>query len=141
MSAWVVDASVAAKWLIEEPHTADALRLLAGGRILHSPDLLLIETDSMLCKRLRRGEISSDEAGQVRASMRSFPLVLHHSLLLLDGAYEIASQTGCSIYDSLYVSLAARLGEKLVTADERLLRVMAEGPMEKHVLWVANVPA
>ena len=39
----VVDASVAVKWLVEEPGSAEARELLAGEDSLLAPDLLVPE--------------------------------------------------------------------------------------------------
>ena len=58
MSIYVVDASVAAKWFFDEPLSDESARLLDPSHVLHVPDLFLIEIDSVLCKKIRRGEIS-----------------------------------------------------------------------------------
>ena len=50
MSLYVVDASVAAKWFIEEVHAEAALALLRESNRLHAPDFLLVEMDGLLCK-------------------------------------------------------------------------------------------
>jgi predicted nucleic acid-binding protein len=39
----VVDASVAVKWLVEEPGTADAMDLLNGPDAVIAPDLVVAE--------------------------------------------------------------------------------------------------
>jgi len=139
MSVMVVDASVAAKWFFQEAYTADAVRVLDERHRLHAPDLLPIETASVVCKRVRRGEISEDEGRRVRTALAQFPIRLHDSLTLLDPAFEMAARTGCSIYDGLYVSLAALLGGRMVTADRRLCDRLAKGPFAEAVLWVGDV--
>ncbi len=58
MSIFVVDASVAAKWFFDEPLSAEAARLLDVSHGLHAPDFFSLEIDSILCKKMRRGEIS-----------------------------------------------------------------------------------
>lgn len=139
MSVYVVDASVAAKWVFEETHTADALRLFDDGNRLHAPDFLLIELDSVVCKRIRQGQVSGDLGRQVRATLRQFPVQHHPFLPLLDPAFEIASRTPCSVYDCLYVALAAVLDGQMVTADGRLHDLLAEGPFARQVLWVGDL--
>ena len=48
-SAFIVDASVAVKWVVDEQFS-DAARLLAGAR-LYAPDLLYIECANILWKK------------------------------------------------------------------------------------------
>ena len=139
MSVMVVDASVAAKWFFQEAYTADALRVLDERNRLHAPDLLPIETASVVCKRVRRGEITRDEGRRVRRALAQFPIRLHDSVTLLDPAFEMAARTGCSLYDGLYVSLAALLGGRMVTADRRLCNRLAKEPFAEAVLWVGDV--
>ena len=139
MSLFVVDASVAAKWVFEEVHTQQAHRLLEGSNDLHAPDFLLIEFDNIVCKRIRRGKISEDEGREARALLRRFPIEHHASLELLDHAFKVANQTRRSLYDCLYVALAEFLGDRLVTADRRLYEALADGPFARHVSWVEDV--
>ena len=63
MSTYVVDASVAAKWFIEEEHTAAARSVLDQRNDLHVPDIFLVETDSIVCKWVRRGIITAVDGG------------------------------------------------------------------------------
>ncbi|KKK99010.1 hypothetical protein LCGC14_2637010, partial [marine sediment metagenome] len=62
MSAYVVDASVAAKWFAEETYADDARRILHADNQLHAPELFLLEMDSVLCKWVRRGVVNESEA-------------------------------------------------------------------------------
>ena len=60
MKTFVIDASVAIKWVIEEPGTKEALDLRRH-RLL-APDLLIPECANILWKKVRRKELSGDEA-------------------------------------------------------------------------------
>ena len=140
MNACVVDASVVAKWFLDDAHAPAALRLLDGRRRLHVPDFCLVEMDSILWKWIRRGEMSEAEARDIREALRKFPLRLHPAIPLLDPAFEIANRTGRSVYDCLYLALAALLKIPLVTADQRLYRSLAGGPFAQHLVWIADVP-
>jgi predicted nucleic acid-binding protein len=57
----VVDASLALKWTIEEPYSAEARALLANWhnnqRRLLAPALFLYEVTNVLAKRMRRGQL------------------------------------------------------------------------------------
>ena len=41
---WVVDASVAVKWFVDEVRSAEARAVLASGRQIIAPDLIIPET-------------------------------------------------------------------------------------------------
>jgi hypothetical protein len=71
-----------------------------------------------------------------RLALASSPVAVFPSRLVLEGALEIALETGRSVYDSVYVALAVALECPLVTADERLVNALAGGPLASHVLWV-----
>ena len=141
MSVYIVDASVAAKWFFDEGHgTGDALRLLSDKHHLHAPDLFLVEFDNITLKRVRRNETTADQANVIRKAIRKFTVGLHGNVPLLEPAYEIAMETGASIYDSLYVALAALMEAPVVTADRRLFNVLANGRFGKHVLMLEDLP-
>lgn len=60
MTTLVVDASVVIKWVIEETGTRHALALRRH-RLL-APDLLIPECANILWKKVRRQELTGDEA-------------------------------------------------------------------------------
>lgn len=117
----VVDASVAIKWYVPELGSADAVAILQTGHDLLAPDLLIAELGNILWKKVRRGEISADEGGQiVDAFLTACPIALWPSGPLLRPALEIATAYDRTVYDSLYLAVALAAGVPLVTADERL---------------------
>ena len=139
MSVLIVDASVAAKWFVEEEYGEAALSVLDEKNQLHAPDFLLLEMDSIVCKWVRRGVVSPAEGTEVRDAFRQYPVRHHPFISFLDSAFAIANQTGQSVYDSLYVALAALLNGRMVTADRRLYGVLKNGSFAKHVVWVEDV--
>ena len=141
MSIYVVDASVAAKWFFDEPLSDKATRLLDASHVLHVPDFFLLEIDSVLCKKMRRGEISEGEAQQIRSAVNIFPLQKHPFQLLMDPAFELAVQTRSSPYDCLYLILAIVLGAQMVTADRRFYENISESQLTaENLCWVENLP-
>jgi predicted nucleic acid-binding protein len=60
--------------------------------------------------------------------MASLPII-YPSTSLFPRAFDIASQTRASVYDALYVALAEREGCDLVTADDKLMKVLAGFPI------------
>lgn len=125
----VVDASVAAKWLFEEPDTARARNLLLGskeGRLkLLAPEILPVEIGSFLWKRVVRGALEAEEALSHYARFGRVCPALVRISSLAQPALKLALVHRHSIYDSLYVALAASARCDFVTADEKLLRVFA----------------
>ncbi len=139
MSAFVVDASVAVKWLLCEEHFEAARRLLDPRHRLCAPDFLLLETDNVFCKRVRRGQFTRAYGEEARRILREFPVEYHAFGTLLDRAYELASETRTSPYDCLYVALAEVIGGRMVTADRRFYDRIVKSPFAAHVLWVEDV--
>ncbi len=121
----VVDASVAVKWFLPEPDAEPAVALLRAGHRLIAPDLLWIEVASVLWKVVRRGALTADEAERMVSDAAAFPVEIFESGALLTDTMRIATATDRTVYDSLYVALAAREDAVMVTADERLVNALA----------------
>jgi len=139
MSVFIVDASVAAKWFIEEEHSEAALSVLNEQNQLHAPDFLLLEMDSIICKWIRRSAVTPSEGAEVRDAFRRYPIQHHPFGRLLDPSFAIASLTGQSIYDCLYVALATILNTAMLTADRRLYEGLRNGPLKKHIAWIGDI--
>ena len=59
----VVDASVVIKWHVTEVHSPAALRLLRDDApALHAPDLVFPEVGNILWKKVRRGDLTEEQA-------------------------------------------------------------------------------
>jgi len=128
----VVDASVAAKWLLPaagEPSAEEALELLqdhAEGRLrMVVPDLFWAELGNILWKAVRGRRIPGSAAmeGLQLTIARSFPTL--SSRLLLEDAFVIANAFDQTVYDALYVAAAVHSHCQLITADERLATALA----------------
>jgi predicted nucleic acid-binding protein len=108
---------------------------------LHAPDFFLIEIDSILCKKMRRGEISEAEAQEIRSAIAVFPLQKHPFQLLMDPAFELAAQTQSSPYDCLYLILAMLLLGQMVTADRRFYDNISKRQLTVgNLCWVEDLP-
>ena len=137
MKRFVVDASVAIKWFVPEPHAGEAKRLLSESNDLWAPDLFWAEAGNILWKKWRRKELSRDEARAALQELKRFPLRITSSEHLSDSAWGLAADLNRSFYDSLYMALAASHSCPMVTADERLWNaVRGKGP---DVLWVGEM--
>lgn len=139
MSVFIVDASVAAKWFIEEEYGKAALSVLEEKNKIHAPDFLLLEMDSIICKWVRRGVVTTEEGIDLRDALRQYPIQQHSFVSFLDSAFAIANQTGQSVYDCLYVALSALLKGRMVTADRRLYEGLKNGRFKKHIVWIGDI--
>jgi predicted nucleic acid-binding protein len=137
----VVDASVAAKWLLPEADTAVAMRLLNSNFRLHAPDFVALEVASVVWKRVRRGDNSRPEGETMLSLLSSVPLIRHPSSDLVDAAFDIAMTYGRSVYDSVYVALAVREEAQVVTADRRLYNALQPTPLHRYLCWIGDLPA
>jgi predicted nucleic acid-binding protein len=124
LSAWVVDASVAVKWYVEEPQARAARRLMADGVELSVPDLFFAEVGNALVKKCRRDELSASEARSIAALLDALPLEVVATQSLLQAGIAIALRQRCSMFDAIYVALAEELNVSLVTADQSLVNAM-----------------
>ena len=117
----VVDASVAAKWLLPERGSDAAARLLDDRTALHVPELFDAELGNLLWKRVRRNELDAPTAAGLVSLVRRMPATRHRHDALLEGALSLALDLSISVYDALYVALAVALNARLVTFDRRLI--------------------
>ena len=132
MRTYVIDASVAAKWVLPaagEPLAREALELLKGyadGELRFVvPDLFWAEFANVLWKAVRQGRLRVASAEMALEAMRdrNFPTVSSHALLM--EAFVIATAFDRAVYDALYVALAVASKSQLVTSDERLANALA----------------
>ncbi len=141
MSRIVVDASVAVKWYLPEPNSADADRLLNGGFQLLAPDLLIPEVGNILWKRVMRSEITVQKAQTILRALESLPISLRPASVLSGNAMTVACGLKRSFYDSLYLALALMEDCRLVTADGKLFDAVKDAaPIRKHILWIEDIP-
>jgi predicted nucleic acid-binding protein len=139
MTAYVVDASVAAKWFLSEEHSERCQKLLSANCQLLAPDLIWSEVGNVFWKRFRRGELVAEEAIDLIADFVRMPFEIVPSQNLLDLAARIALFMDITVYDALYVALALDRGCEMVTADEKLVKVLAGTSLELVVRHVSTL--
>ena len=117
----VVDSNVVAYLYLPGEHTAQAEALLQSEPEWAAPVLWRSEFRNILAGYMRRGSLTLEQASAVQAAAED---------LLRGCEYEVESPSvlelvrgsDCSAYDCEFVSLALKLGVKLVTMDAKLLR-------------------
>jgi len=136
----VVDASVAVKWVVPEPHSDQAAALL--DHTLVAPDLFFAECANVLWKKLRRGDLTEEEASIAARTLEQVDVVVVPSRAYLGRAVAIAAALEHPAYDAIYLAVAEAFGLRLVTADARLIRKMRQPPgtFSHLVVALSEVP-
>jgi predicted nucleic acid-binding protein len=135
----VVDASVAVKWFVPEELAANAHRLLAPEYELLAPDLLWAELGNVLWKKCRRQEFDPRTARRLLRDFSRVPIEYHASEPWTESALDLAIRHGVTVYDGLYLALAAGNGCRVVTADRRLREACREAAVRDLVGWIEEV--
>lgn len=140
MRRYVVDASVAAQWYFPEEHTDVAEALLEIAKIeLIAPDLLHLEVAALVRERVRRGEIEAGTAERILEALRKAPVDLKSASDLAQHAFTLTLGERIGLTDAFYLTLAMQAGCPMVTADRRLLDLLRDGPLARHVLWIGDL--
>jgi predicted nucleic acid-binding protein len=129
----VVDASVAVRWFLDVPGSEKAYRLIEGQDRILAPDLVIAETASALWKAVRFAGLEPATAAEVIAGAGAAFDELVSARTLAARALAIALDLRHPVYDCFYLALAQARGVRLVTADDRLVRVCARTPFAKLV--------
>ena len=124
MSDLVVDASVAVKWVVEEDGSPHAVEILQRHR-LSAPDLIIPECANILWKKVRRGELTTDEAAVAAHLLQRADLEIVPMRPLMVAALDLALELDHAAYDCIYLAVAIETGRPFATADDRLRRKLA----------------
>jgi predicted nucleic acid-binding protein len=139
-STWVLDASIAIRWVFEDQAltSTDALldRVVVDDVLV--PNIWLVEVANVVLRTVREGRVPADRAlGQINRLM-GLPLIIEPGLTRSQ-AVSVAGYAailGLKMADAVYLELAARKGLPLATMDRRLGE--AARRMELSVLPVAE---
>ena len=125
---YVLDSSVALKWVLAEVDSGTALRLLdETNNSLHellAPDIFSPEVANGLATAERQGRIKPGEASTLFLDIIRQAPAIHTSSVLLIRAIEVAVSTRQAVYDCLYLALAESEQCELVGADDAFVRKM-----------------
>ena len=124
-----VDASVGAKWVLEEPWTdkADALAAHAErtSSTLVAGPLFPMEVGNVIRQQMRRFMMPPSESEARFADFLAYPVVLLSvDQLHLEALRTCVAYTLPTMYDAYYVVLAQRHGCDFWTDDQRLLNTL-----------------
>lgn len=120
---FVVDASVAACWLLPDEGAAAAARAYARfpDDMAVVPTLWWFEMRNIFISSERRGRIDSGRTSVAMALLRALPIrvdaATEEELLMT-----LARRHGLTAYDAAYLELALRLDVPFASLDEELVR-------------------
>jgi predicted nucleic acid-binding protein len=139
---YVLDSSVAIKWVLPEADSAKAVRLRdeykAGLHELIAPDVFLAEVANALAMAERQRRIKTGESAVfLHDIVITSPALFPTSPLLLR-AIALAISTGRAVYDCVYLALAEVEACELVTADDQFARGLR--PAFPFVVSLAAMP-
>ncbi len=120
----VVDASVLAPALADDGPDGDIARARLRGETLAAPDLIDLETTSVMRRLARIGQLDQRRAELALTDLVELPLRRAPHRPLLPRCWEL--RHNLTVYDAAYVVVAEALEVRLVTADARLAN--ASGP-------------
>lgn len=116
----VVDASVLAPALADDGTIGASARARLSNERLTAPELIDLETVSVLRGLSSAGVLEDRRATQALVHLRQLPITRVAHRTLIPRCWEL--RHNLTPYDAAYVALAEFLGVRLVTADTRLAR-------------------
>lgn len=142
--ACVVDANVALKLFFEQPASdrADALfaHLEADTRSrFYVPDFFFAECASAFANYVRLTDYTPRQAREDMKELLNLALHVVPTADLAAEALDVALAHRISGYDAFYVALSSRMNAPLVTADEKLVRALADKPYRVQLLSTINM--
>jgi predicted nucleic acid-binding protein len=121
VKTFVIDASVAVKWVVNEDGTPEALALRKKGKLI-APDLLVAECANVLWKKVQRRELLKEEALLTARLLQHAEIELLPMRSLLETATRISIEVDHPAYDCVYLALAVANACEFVTADDHFVR-------------------
>jgi predicted nucleic acid-binding protein len=138
MRAMVIDASVAIKWFLPEPHSINALKLLETGDELLAPDLIFAECGNVLWKKWLRRELEAEVIPAILGDLHRMNMRIVPTYMLSEETAKIVVTYRRSFYDSIYLALAVAADGRMVTADEKLCNALGNTPLAKHLVQLGD---
>ena len=135
---FVVDASVAVKWLVVEEDADLAQELVTSDHDLHAPRLMASEVANALWRKARAGEIERRTAGILLANVPDMPVRWGADEIVSADAMRLALALDHPVYDCVYLALAHRIGAIMLTADRRFATAVSSTVHGESILTLAD---
>ena len=137
---FIIDASVALKWITPEEGREEALTLLEDTALLEAPDLIIPEVTNIAWKKWRQGAFSQTQAVAASPSILRLIAFIHPSLNLHGRAIAMSLALDHPAYDCFYLACAEQQGAVLITADRRFYEKVARSEFTGLILHLNGIP-
>lgn len=144
MKGYVIDASVAVRFLLKEDHSAEAEAVLEGfvlGRYdLFAPPLIFCEVGNAVRTAVVRGLISSEEASMAYSFF--LKLGLGRTVISVEEygrVLDLCLKRKLSFYDGVYVYLSGVLNASLLSADDKMCEAAVGEASVVHLRDFVNI--
>lgn len=138
MSTFIIDASVAVRWLVQLPFHTEACALLASANRLLAPDFLNAEVGSALTKLVRAQVLTPKEGREAFEDFFRAPVHLLPTRPVADQAIRAALKSGQGFYDCLYLALAEAEQGRFATADAKFWKAMKGTPQGESIHFIGE---
>jgi predicted nucleic acid-binding protein len=138
---YVIDATVACAWYFPHPYAQAARRVYGGDFTLCAPDLIYVELGNAIWKQCQFASLNPFKALLTLEAFDTHPLLITPSRELLKDAFAVASETGRTVYDSLYLALATSIDLPLVTGDKKFFNSLQKTKYAANLIWVEDLPS
>ena len=129
-SPFVLDASVAVRWIVPEEGSEEAATLLQRPIRWFAPRLILTETASALRRKVVGGQLRAEQAPEaldiIMGAVADGTIRLAAEEAFMPAALMLALSLQHKLPDCVYLALAEHAGAGLATADRRL-SALAQG--------------
>ena len=121
LGAWVVDASIAAKWFlpVEREPECQLARAAIGQLPMRTTSLALYEVGNVLCRDPGWGAKRVSTALELLGEICGDPIDL--TAEDFETTARLAAEHGLTFYDASYVAIAHRVGREVLSADGDLI--------------------
>lgn len=117
---FVVDASVACKYVLNEPRWQAAESILLEGDEFLVPHYFFVETAHVLWRAVSRKRLPASGFNDSFSAIMNLPATVVDDRHLLAPAIQVALRVEIAVYDALYVALAQSRSAVLATSDDDL---------------------
>jgi predicted nucleic acid-binding protein len=126
VNTFVIDASIAVKWVVDEDGTREALTLRQKAKVI-AAELLVAECANILWHKVQRNELLKEEALLAARLLQGVEIELRPMRSLFETATRISIEINHPAYDCVYLALAGVSKCQFVTADQRFLHKLHQG--------------
>jgi predicted nucleic acid-binding protein len=139
LSRYVVDASVAVRWVVELPLSREAGAIISFRNHLLAPDFIHAEIGNALNNLVIQKALPASEAPMAYDDFCRAPVKLLPTRNYALKALAMAQAHGRSFYDTLYLAMAIQEGASFVTADKKFWNALKATPLAEHILCLGAV--